>query len=405
MSQKVLMKYTRCLFIFFILYSSQLYSQDTAYIQPAAVGVHVFTDGFVQTDHSTITGIALNYLHGFTPRTDIDATLAGCFPSSGFSHQQNGNKHLLLEADASVREKLFPGRRRFNPFLQAGLGVSQYAVYYAAFIPAGIGLLIQLPGETFLLLHGQYRIPLTNTQTGHYYISLGIAGIIGKKKKRSIQPTSLPTHPVTYAKDTDGDGIADSLDACPLAPGLQSFQGCPDTDGDGIPDKIDKCPQVKGIARLQGCPEPDRDKDGIIDSLDKCPDLPGFRENDGCPVIQQELRKKIELAAKNVFFETDKYTLLPASFKALDEVAVILQQNPYLKLDIAGHTDNSGTPDKNQVLSEQRAHAVLEYLLSKPGISKERLSSAGYGSARPRTSNDTPEGRAINRRVEFRLRY
>jgi len=399
------MKHIRCLSIFLFLFSFRPYAQDTAYIQPAAVGVHVFVDGFVQTDRSTATGIALNYLHGFTPRTDLNVTLAGCFPSASFSQRPDGDKHLLLEGDVSIREKLFPGRRRFNPFLQAGLGVAQYAVHYGAFLPAGIGLQTQLPGETFLLLQGQFRIPLTNTQTGHYYLSLGIAGIIGKKKKQKIRSTFLPSHPVTYAKDTDGDGIVDSLDACPLAPGLQAFQGCPDTDGDGIPDKTDKCPQVKGIPRLQGCPLPDRDKDGVIDSLDKCPDLPGFPENEGCPVIQQDLRKKIELAAKNVFFETDRYTLLPASFNPLDEVAAILQQKPYLKLDIAGHTDNSGTPEKNQVLSEQRARAVLEYLTDKRGIAKERLSAAGYGSTRPLTSNDTPEGRAINRRVEFKLRY
>ncbi len=394
-------------YIFFslLLFSSRLYSQDTAYIQPGALGVHVFINSFVQTDRSTATGIALNYLRGITPRMDINVTLAGSFPSSTFSHRQDGDKHLLLEADASIREKLFPGKRRFNPFFQAGIGVSGYAVYYGAFLPAGIGLQVQLPGETFLLLHGQYRIPLTNTQTGHYYLSLGIAGIIGKKKKRSAKPLVLPSHSDVYAKDTDGDGIVDSLDACPLTPGLQSFKGCPDTDGDGIPDEKDKCPLVRGVPRLQGCPEPDRDKDGIIDSLDKCPDLPGFRENEGCPPVQKELRKKIELAARNIFFETDKYDLLPASFTSLDEVAVILQQNPYLKLDIAGHTDNSGTPEKNQVLSERRAHAVLEYLVSRQGISKGRLSSAGYGSSRPLTGNDTPEGRAINRRVEFGLRY
>lgn len=401
----VCMKYSFCLFAFILLFSFRSYAQDTAYIQPAALGVHVFVNDFIQTDKSAATGIALNYLHGLTPRTDVNATVGGSFPASTFSHRQDGEKHLLLEADASIREKLFRGKRPFNPFLAAGLGVARYAVYYGAFLPAGIGLQAQLPGETFILLHGQYRVPLTNTLTGHYYLSLGIAGIIGKKKKRAVRPLPLPSHPGAYAKDTDGDGIVDSLDACPFAPGAQTFKGCPDTDGDGIPDAMDKCPQVRGIARLQGCPEPDRDKDGIIDSLDKCPDLPGFLESEGCPPVEKELRKKIELAAKNIFFETDRYALLPASFKALDEVVVILRQDPYLKLDIAGHTDNSGTPEKNQVLSEQRAHAVLEYLLSRSGVAKERLSSAGYGSSRPLAGNDTPEGRAINRRVEFVLKY
>jgi OOP family OmpA-OmpF porin len=399
------MKYSYCLIVFLFLFSFRPYAQDTAYIQPAALGVHVFVNSFIQTDRSTATGIALNYLHGITPRTDVNVTTSGSFPAATSSRRQDGEKHLLLEADASMREKLFRGKRPFNPFLQAGLGVAQYSVCYGAFLPAGIGLQVQLPGETYLLLNGQYRLPLTNTLTGHYYLSLGIAGIIGKRKKREVRPPALPSHRGGYVKDTDGDGIVDSLDACPLAPGAQTFKGCPDTDGDGIPDAIDKCPRVRGIARLQGCPEPDRDKDGIIDSLDKCPDLPGFRENEGCPPVEKGLKKKVGLAAKNIFFETDKYALLPASFKALDEVAVILRQNPYLKLDIAGHTDNSGTPEKNQVLSEQRARAVLEYLLSRSGVAKERLSSAGYGSARPLAGNDTPEGRAINRRVEFVLKY
>jgi len=393
------------LFVCILFCSSRLPAQDTAYIQPGALGVHVFIDRFVQTDRPTVTGIALSYLRGITPRTDINATLAGSFPSS-FGHGQEESKLLMLEADVSLREKLFRGKRLFNPFLMAGLGVARYSIYYGAFLPAGIGLQTNLPGEMFLLLNGQYRIPLTNTQPGHYYLSLGIAGIIGKKKRRVVtQPVILPPRSDASAKDTDGDGITDSLDACPFAAGLQSFEGCPDTDGDGIPDRTDKCPLIRGIPRLQGCPEPDRDKDGIIDSLDKCPDLPGFGENEGCPAVGNDLRKKIELAARNVFFETDKYALLSVSFKSLDEVAVILQQNPYLKLDIAGHTDNSGTPEKNQTLSEQRANAVLEYLQVKKAISKERLSALGYGATRPLTGNDTPEGRAINRRVEFRLRY
>ena len=404
----MLMNRKRRLIISILFYTCDVLAQDPKYIQQPALGVHAFMNKFCRTDGvqslPVKVGIALNYQQGLTPRTDIDVTLAGSFLSFPRSHQQDGNKHLLLEGDASLREKIFPGRRRFNPFVQAGLGVSQYSVYYGAFAPVGIGVQVDLPGETLLLLHGQYRIPLTHTQTGHLYASLGIAGIIGKKKQRRDKQAVFP-HRSLMPKDSDGDGISDSLDACPLTPGLKSFDGCPDTDGDGIPDMKDKCPLVRGIQRLQGCPAPDRDKDGVPDSADKCPDLPGFSETEGCPPVQKDLRRKIELAAKNIFFETDKYTLLPASFASLDEVALILQQNPYLKLDIAGHTDNSGTQEKNQVLSERRAHAVLEYLLAKPGISKERLSSAGYGSSRPLTENNTGKGRSVNRRVEFVLRY
>lgn len=83
-------------------------------------------------------------------------------------------------------------------------------------------------------------------------------------------------------KDTDGDGIADSRDACPTLPGVESTQGCPDADGDGVPDGRDECPLVAGPAHLGGCP--DSDGDGIPDRYDRCPDEYGLPERDGCPV-------------------------------------------------------------------------------------------------------------------------
>jgi OOP family OmpA-OmpF porin len=386
--------------------SSFLYCQDKTYVQQPIVGLHIFSDKFTSSEnYPAKAGIALNYLKGFTPRTDLNFTLAGTFLSYPFQKNANGDKHLLIELDASVKEKIFPGLHRSDPFLQAGLGISQYDVYWGLFIPAGAGMQVRLLGEVFLLFNAQYRIPLTNTQSSHFYTSLGIAGIIGKRKRPAAHSIVLPQHnPMGSSKDTDGDGIVDSLDACPQAPGSQAFNGCPDTDGDGIPDKDDKCPLVRGTLSLQGCPEPDRDKDGVIDAEDKCPDLPGFRETAGCPPIEKSIQRKISRAAKNIFFETDKYILLPASYRALDEVFSILRQDPYLKLIIAGHTDNSGTNEKNQALSEQRANAVLAYLQTK-GISKERLSSSGYGSGMAIADNETVEGRAVNRRVEMTLKY
>ncbi len=375
----------------FLLGSLQIvYSQDANYIQQPAVGVHVLLNAFSYKDslHSPgkfnywRAGIALNYLKGLTPRTDLNINLAGSFLAFPGIDKVEGDKQLLLEADASLREKLFPGKKTINPFLQAGLGISRYVGHYAVYIPVGVGLQANLPGEAFLLVHSQYRIPATSTQSGHFYGSIGIAGIIGKKKTpKRKKIAELPVRSASVsrlAKDTDGDGIVDSLDACPLVAGLQSYQGCP---------------------------IPDRDKDGVNDEEDKCPDLPGDKGNSGCPLVQKDIREKMALAAKNVFFETDRYKLLPASYTALDEVAHILKDNPLLKLDIEGHTDNTGSPEKNKTLSGRRAKSVLEYLSIHAGISKERLSAAGYGSAHPVTDNTTPEGKALNRRVEFKLKY
>ncbi len=105
---------------------------------------------------------------------------------------------------------------------------------------------------------------------------------------------------------------------------------------------------------------------------------------------------------ENIFFEFDKETLLRESKQELDKMNDILQDYPKLKIEISGHTDNVGSADYNKKLSEERARAVVEYLL-KAKIDPERLSYKGYGSERPFTSNESEEGRALNRRVEFTI--
>lgn len=101
-----------------------------------------------------------------------------------------------------------------------------------------------------------------------------------------------------------------------------------------------------------------------------------------------------------VFFDTDKATLQRSSYPELNRAASFLKANPNLNVEIAGHTDNRGSADYNKNLSLKRAKAVSDYLTSK-GVSASQLSQAGYGLENPVASNDTEEGRADNRRVEF----
>jgi OOP family OmpA-OmpF porin len=111
--------------------------------------------------------------------------------------------------------------------------------------------------------------------------------------------------------------------------GLAKYNGCPipDRDKDGINDEEDKCPDVAGVARYQGCPIPDRDKDGVNDEEDKCPDVPGVKENYGCPVVKEEIViKRVNLSAKNIFFQTNSAKLLPKSFKALNDVVAVSER-------------------------------------------------------------------------------
>jgi OOP family OmpA-OmpF porin len=124
------------------------------------------------------------------------------------------------------------------------------------------------------------------------------------------------------------------------------------------------------------------------------------------PIERNLALSKIETGAaitlKNVFFETDKATLLPASSPELDRVKDLLTSHPEYKLSIAGHTDNTGSEQHNIELGKDRAEAVKAYLISH-GIIAERLTTVSYGSTKPVASNDTEEGRAQNRRVEFVL--
>ncbi|MFI5150332.1 MAG: OmpA family protein [Bacteroidia bacterium] len=105
---------------------------------------------------------------------------------------------------------------------------------------------------------------------------------------------------------------------------------------------------------------------------------------------------------KNVFFDTDKSTLKPESTAELDKLVAFLNTNKTLKIELRGHTDNVGDKKRNQVLSESRARAVMDYLIAH-GIAKERLTSRGFGDTKPVALNDTPEHRQLNRRTEYKV--
>jgi OOP family OmpA-OmpF porin len=434
-----------------LLWHTIAFCQDDDHIQNPTFGVHFIFNDFksAQAIRSTSLGaalrnkqfgkikemspgLAINYIHGLSPSFDFTGTLAGSILDYPFKDgSTTGKDNLLLELDASIRGKMFSNKYVVSPYFQIGVGGSKYKGYWGAFIPAGLGLQVNLFDEAFLLINSQYRISITERTSNHFFYSIGLAGVIGKRKTtpKVIPPPPLPPPP----PDSDGDGIIDSLDACPQAKGLIQFNGCPDTDGDGIRDKDDKCPnergleryqgcpipdtdgdgindeedkcpKEKGVARYQGCPVPDRDKDGVNDEEDKCPDLPGVAANNGCPEVSAEVKRRIDVAAHNIFFATGSAKLLAKSNKSLDEVAKLMNEDANLKLDVEGHTDNTGKPATNQLLSEKRAKAVYDYL-NKKGVSTDRLRSAGYGQDKPVADNKTAKGRTENRRVELKLHY
>lgn len=148
----------------------------------------------------------------------------------------------------------------------------------------------------------------------------------------------------------------------------------------------------------------DCDGDGLTDDVDKCPCTKGPAENDGCPIVEKEQQKTLDFAIKNLEFEWDKAIIEDTSKPYLDNLATLLMEKSDWKLYIAGHTDNSGTEEYNFKLSKERAFAVRDYL-KKRGIDPDRIRVEYFGEYMPIDTNDTPEGRARNRRVEMEFKF
>ena len=207
--------------------------------------------------------------------------------------------------------------------------------------------------------------------------------------------------------DTDSDGIPDYIDICSNTPKgvLVDEFGCPlDADNDGIPDYIDKCANTPIGVQVDkfGCPL-DSDNDGVPDYLDKCPNTPKTEQVDesGCPIkkpeVIKEVPKEIVLSA-GTSFGVGSSVLLPGAFIDLNKIAETMLEDRTSKWLVEGHTDNTGSANKNKTLSLKRANSVVSYLVSK-GISKSRFTIRGMGADYPVADNKTEEGRAKNRRV------
>lgn len=217
------------------------------------------------------------------------------------------------------------------------------------------------------------------------------------------------------ALDTDRDGVPDGVDRCANTPPLAVVDatGCGlDGDGDGVFDGIDRCPETLAGARvdpLTGCAL-DSDGDGVADGIDACDGTPAQVKVDarGCPVPtsrrESELLDTGMIRLSTVRFQSGKAELRAESFESLREVGLILAKWPQLRIEIGGHTDSVGAEELNQRLSEERAQAVFVWLLENfPSASTSQYTVRGYGEGRSIATNDTPEGRAENRRVEFRV--
>lgn len=346
--------------------------------------------GWPLTEYGYANWAAEATLHALERERDID----------GKSDYQRG---LLLDLvydfglfgwgdDASVGP-------RFKPFMLAGLGVVQDDVageeHEHFGVNLGAGALFPLnwkglaaraearvlgqdndksvPGEDILI---DYRISLG--------LQLPLTPLFDVGEHAAPAPAAAEcalavVDPVTgrsdCGTDSDADAVLDSLDQCPATPvgTTVDARGCPidlsaDADGDGVPDAADRCP---------GTPT------GVAVDATGCVAAPG-------------------MVLSGVSFGTDDAILADSSRSALEAVAESLKAQPGTRIEIGGHTDSIGNDAYNNVLSQERAEAVRQFLISR-GVDGDRLVAMGYGEFKPLASNDTEEGRAQNRRVEFKV--
>ena len=214
--------------------------------------------------------------------------------------------------------------------------------------------------------------------------------------------------------DQDADGVFDGIDKCGDTPKgiLVDAGGCPlDTDGDAVYDGPDQCPDTPrgSIVDPNGCPL-DADADGVPDGIDSCPYTPpGVGVNaGGCPLALSEFERDLQddwvIRLTDVEFVPDSVRLTTEGMARIDEIASLLAQWPMLKFEVGVHSDNLGEDARRQPLSHLRARYILQQIYAKyPTLNPKNYFYTGYGDTQPIASNKTPQGRAKNRRVEFRL--
>ena len=263
---------------------------------------------------------------------------------------------------------------------------------------------------------GDYSSALKNVSSGNsqsYGLNVGVRVYFGKVRdydhdgvpdRKDWCPLDSGLIQFHGCPDADGDGIPDYADSCPHQAGLPEFNGCPDSDGDGIPDNLDACPYQAGPAYNNGCPI-DTDGDGVPDNEDKCPTVPGPASNHGCPLPPPPPPPlHFEDVSTPILFELGKANIHESSFPILEEAVMEMGENESAFIIIDGHTDNVGSSASNKVLSFKRANAVKTYLMQM-GADAKRMIAVGHGQDDPIDSNDTPEGRAHNRRVIMTVKH
>jgi len=274
------------------------------------------------------------------------------------------------------------GESKSQPFVNLGLGV---------YLPFSLGgELWRLEGR-YHMTSGEHPALPDQDVVDDLRVNLGVLFAFGGEEAAPPPPEesqppppaeTLPPPPVDT--DADDDGVEDAADQCP-----------------GTAPNVAVGPDGCEIKAAEPEPEPapvdtDADDDGVDDAADQCPDTaPGTTVGpNGCVVVE-------DITMRSAYFGSSSASLTARAYELLRDVAAALQADPALRVEIGGHSDTSASAAINVPLSQRRAEAVRDFLVSL-GIARDRLVAKGYGASQPVNDNSTLELRAANRRVQFR---
>jgi len=347
---------------------------DRWYVTPGISYIFADNDRLADNDVGFNLGVgkALNHcwnfeLNGIYDKLDLDSG-AGDYSQFGFtadalmffSRKPSLAPYALAGVGLMRTNSL--GVADINPLINVGLGAMR------TFTDSGIGA----------RLEARYRIDYDDrtipTQEHFHDWQIGVSLVVPLGQKKAKMMATVPAAPVEKKMppaDDDHDGVVNSKDDCPNTP-------------HGV------------VVDANGC-ELDSDRDGVKDSADQCPNSPLGAKVDvkGCEI-------KDIISLKGVTFATNSDNLTGTSTLILDEAAATLNKHSNLQVQVAGHTDNTGSASYNRGLSQRRAETVRSYLIDH-GVAAGRMTTKGYGPDEPVADNSTVEGRSENRRVELRI--
>ncbi len=277
--------------------------------------------------------------------------------------------------------------------------------YKSTVFDVGIGYLLPLNSllggfEAALRAEARYRMDSHHRSAlgvgdkDEFYegvFNLGVLIPLGRLPGEPAAPVEVAAAP----GDADGDGVTDDVDTCPDTPAGAAVNesGCEnDADGDGVVDRLDQCPDTPAGTAVdeKGCPPAPVEREGC-----RAPGAGEAINLEGCATGEA-------VVLKGVNFESGSSRLTANAKVILNQVADSLAAAPHLRVEIGGHTDAQGSDAFNLKLSERRAQAAKDYLVGR-GIDVSRLESKGYGESQPVDTNETADGRELNRRVEMKV--